>query len=213
MVDVIDDLARGSLANLGRRPGADRSRVDDPPPRHPRRPEVTPRTSVTSPRSSTTWRRRSMCVCRWQIPPSTPRSTCWAPERAGGRAAGRAPARSSLRRAAARSTATPDAVATCRSRRAHPLRPLSPYGMAKNVVTDYLSAYRRASTSSSSRRSPWPTCTAHDRTRTVRRGSCRSSLGGCWLASPARSSATEHRHRDACSWTTWSTRSCGPGRR
>ena len=141
-VDVVDDLSSGSLANLADA-RADRShefsfhQIDI---REPavvdliarRQPEVVfhlaaqadVRVSVARP----VLRRRGQ---RDRQPP-----------RARGRPPGRQPARSCSPRAAARSTATPDPSELPDHASHQPQRPISPYGVAKKVVGDYLFAYR-----------------------------------------------------------------------
>ena len=140
-VDVVDDLSSGSLANLAEA-RADRGndlKVHQVDIRDPavveligrRQPEVVfhlaaqadVRVSVARPGL----RRRGQ----------RPRQ----PQRPRGGAGRRARARSCSPRAAARSTASPP-PAELPVKESHPQQPLSPYGVAKKVVTDYLHVYR-----------------------------------------------------------------------
>ena len=138
-VDVIDDLSSGSLANLGpARASADGRlsfhRLDI---RHPGLAEL--RGQAPAGDRSSTSPPRPTCGCRWRTPPSTPRSTSSARSTSARRPWPPAPARSSSPVRAARSTAIPEALPVAE---AHSRRPVSPYGVAKKAVGDYLHYYR-----------------------------------------------------------------------
>ena len=148
-VDVVDDLSSGLARQPGRGPGRPHQPAHGPPDRHPRRrrrrPDRPPR-------------------ARGRVPPRRPGRRAGLgrparvrrrgqrgrqPQRPRGRPARRAPARSCSPRAAARSTAS-RAPRDLPVKESHPQQPLSPYGVAKQVVTDYLHVYRELHSTSSS---------------------------------------------------------------
>ena len=141
--------------------------------------------------------------------PSTPRSTSSARSTSSRAPAWPAPARSCSPRAAAPSTASPT-PADLPVKESHPLAPVSPYGVAKRTVTDYLHTYRELLRRSSTRRWPSPTSTAPARTPTARPAWWRSSPASSWRGARARSSATAPRPGTSSTSTTSSTPSSGP---
>ena len=114
----------------------------------------------------------------------------------------------SSRPAAAPSTASPTRP-SCRSARRTPHRPLSPYGVSKKAVIDYLGRLPRAARPGVLAPWPWPTSTGPARTPTARRGWWPSSPSACWTGCRSPSSATASRPATSSTSTTWSTPSCG----
>ena len=88
-------------------------------------------------------------------------------------------------------------------------RPDSPYGISKKAAELYLEC-TGASTASTTRPWPWPTCTGLARTPTARAAWWRSSGRRCWRGASPRCSATASRPGTTCTSTTWSTRSRWP---
>ena len=140
-VDVVDDLSSGSLANLAAA-RADRAHeftfhqidVREPRPHRPDGPAPA-RGGVPPGRPG-----RRAGVGR-PARSSTPRSTCSAACTCSRGPVRRAAARWSSPRAAGTIYGEPE-PADLPVERVHPQRPLSPYGVAKKVVGDYLYAYR-----------------------------------------------------------------------
>ena len=177
-VDVVDDLSTGIARQPGRRPratGATSSRS-------------TSSTSATPSWSTLIARREPEVVFHLAAqadvrvsvadPRSTPRSTSSAASTCSRARAPPAVGKVVFASSGGTIYGDVDAAETCRSRRSHPQRPLSPYGVAKKAVERLPARLPRAARARVHRRSRSPTCTAHGRTRTAR--------PAWWRSSPAR---------------------------
>ena len=164
-VDVVDNLSTGNSANLA---GAGASAGDRLTFHHLdiREPTIVELITDADPRSCSTSPPRPTSACRWPGRCSTPRSTSSAACRCS-KGARRAGTRKVVVASSGGTIYGEPRPADLPVNESHPQHPVSPYGVAKKVVGDYLFAYRGC-TGSTSRRWRWPTSTGP--ARTPRRG-------------------------------------------
>ena len=140
-VDVVDDLSTGSLANLAEARAVAERVPHHPPDRHPPPRHRSSCSPAVAPRWCSTWPPRPTYGCRWSGRSSTPRSTSSAPSRCS-RAHGAAGTERVVFAASGGTLYGELDPAELPVRESHVHRPLSPYGVSKKAVIDYLIAYR-----------------------------------------------------------------------